>query len=463
MSLPGDPSAGAAARFVDHALGLKWSEVSEAARTAARLFLHDTLCVGVAGSATPGARKVLDVVRSWGEARTCSVLGQPAVRLPAPSAAFVNAFQIHGQEFDCVHEPAVLHPMATVMATLLAEAERSGPYSGEDFLISLIVGVDVAVALGLAATGPLTFFRPATAGVFGSVAAAARLRGLSASTALDAFGHALALASGTMQAHVEGKPGLPLQVGNAARSAIVAIDLALAGLSGPRFSIDGPFGYLKLFEVGSDLEPVLRDLAATRRIAEVSWKPFPTGRAAHGGLVALGELMSTHGLSTASLESLEFRAPPLIRRLVGRPARLDMEVGYARLCLPWLAATALTFGEVGLGDFTPERLADAVLHALAGRVSVVEDGSADPAAFTPLAAIARTKSGETIEIRIEAMLGAPSNPLSLTQHMEKARRCLAFAGWEGAHLDLWRAVSTLDACDDVSAALTLRAPEERSI
>jgi 2-methylcitrate dehydratase PrpD len=462
LSLPGDPPVGVAARLVDHALGLRWSEVSETARTAATLFLHDTLCVGVAGSATHGARKVLNVVRAWGESPDCSVLGHPTVRLPAPSAAFINAFQIHCQEFDCVHEPAVLHPMATVAATLLAEAERSGPYSGEAFLISLIVGVDVAVALGLAATGPLTFFRPATAGVFGSVAAASRLRGLSASTALDAFGHALAFASGTMQAHVEGKPGLPLQVGNAARSAIVAVDLALAGLSGPRFSMDGPFGYLKLFEVQFDMEPVLRDLAASRRIAEVSWKPFPTGRAAHGGLAALAALMKTHELSAATLESLDFRAPPLIRRLVGRPARLDMEVGYARLCLPWLAATALTHGEIGLGDFTPERLADADLNRLAGRIRVAEDGSADPAPFTPLVAIARTKAGETFETRVETMLGAPSNPLSLSQHMEKARRCLAFAGREGAHIDLWRAVSSLKDREDVSAALTPRAPEERS-
>ena len=89
-----------------------------------------------------------------------------------------------------------------------------------------------------------------------------------------------------------------------------------------------------------------------------------------------------------------------------------MEVAYARLCLPWLAATALTFGEVGLGDFTTERLADPALHALAGRIGVVEDGGGDPAAFTPLVAVAWTRAGETIEVRIETMLGSPSNPLS---------------------------------------------------
>jgi 2-methylcitrate dehydratase PrpD len=453
LTLEDEPSAGAEARLAAHALGLDWRRVPEAARGAATLFLHDTLCVGVAGAATPGARAVLQVARAWGEGGACSVLGRPGVRLPAPSAAFVNAFQIHCQEFDCVHEPAVLHPMATVTAALLAEAERGGPVAGEAFLVSLIVGVDVAVALGLAATGPLTFFRPATAGVFGSVAALARLRGFSAETTLDAFGLALAFASGTMQSHLEGKPALPLQVANAARAAIVAADLAAAGLKGPHRSIAGPFGYLSLMERASDLAPVLEALSGTRRIAEVSWKPFPTGRAAHGGLVALRALMDRHGLSACGLDRLDFRAPPLIKRLVGRPARLGMDVAYARLCLPWLAATALTYGEVGLGDFTPERLADPGLHALAARIGVIEDGGSDPAAFTPLVAVARTRAGETFEVRIEAMLGAPSNPLSLARHMDKARRCLAHAGLAGAHDELWKAVATLGDAVDAGAAL----------
>jgi 2-methylcitrate dehydratase PrpD len=409
----------------------------------------------MAGAATPGARAVLEVARGWGEGGACSVLGRPEITLPAPSAAFVNAFQIHGQEFDCVHEPAVLHPMATVTAALLAEAERGGPVPGEAFLISLIVGVDVAVALGLAATGPLTFFRPATAGVFGSVAALARLRGFSHETTLDAFGLALAFASGTMQSHVEGKPALPLQVANAARAAIVAADLAAAGLKGPHRSIEGPFGYLSLLESASDVSPVLENLSGSRRIAEVSWKPFPTGRAAHGGLVALRRLMDRHGLSPATLDRLEFRAPPLIQRLVGRPAEAGMDVAYARLCLPWLAATALTFGEVGLGDFTAERLSDPELHALAGRIGVTGDGGSDPAAFTPLVAVARTRSGETFEVRIEAMLGAPSNPLTFEQHMDKARRCVAHAGHEGADTALWNAVAALESTDDVGAALRL--------
>jgi len=454
-------SEGAAGRLVDHALGLAWADIPDTARTRAKLLLHDTLCVGVAGAVAPNAQAIRTVAGLWGEGGKCSILGRPGLSLPAPSAAFVNAFQIHCQEYDCVHEPAVLHPMATIVAALLAETDRGAPRSGEDFLTALIVGVDVAVALGLAATTPLRFFRPATAGVFGSVAALARLRGLDRATALDAMGYGLALASGTMQAHLEGKPALPVQVANAARSALVAVDLAVAGLKGAQASIDGPFGYLTLFEERFDLDPVLRDLASVRRVTEVSWKAFPTGRAAQGGLVAVGELMSEYAITRAGLASLSFRAPPLIKRLVGRPANDNMDVAYARLCLPWLAAVTLTLGEVRLGHFTPERLGDPDILSLARRISVEEDGSPDPAAFTPLIARATTVSGEVSEVVITAMLGAPSNPLTLDQHMEKARRCLGHAGLESAHDTFAQRVLCLETASDTRAALAIAPSEAR--
>ena len=439
--------------LVDHALGIEWAAVPSAAQDATRIFLHDSLCVGVAGRNAAHANAVLAMVRGWGEGGSASVLGRPGVTLPAASAAFVNAFQIHGQEYDCVHEPAVLHPMATVLAALLAEAERGTPVSGNDFLAAIIAGVDVAVTLGLAATGPLSFFRPATAGIFGCVVAIARLRRMERQQALDAFGHALAFASGTMQAHVEGKPALPVQVANAARSSLVAIDLARSGMPGVAAPIDGPFGYLALQEVSHDLPAALALLAQGHRIAEVSWKPFPTGRAGHGGIVATQRLMAEQGLRPETLDWLDYHAPPLIHRLVGRPAKPDMEPGYARLCLPWLLAVTLTRGTVGLADFRRESLDDSALMALAARIAVVNDGNPDPAAFVPARAVARLSGGRSVEMAIDAQLGSPQWPLTRDQHEAKALGCLSFGGLAVAHQPLIYAVAGLADSEDALASL----------
>jgi 2-methylcitrate dehydratase PrpD len=352
----------------------------------------------------------------------------------------------------------VLHPLATIVAALLADSARVGPCRGSDFLAALVAGVDVAVALGLAATSPLKFFRPATAGIFGSVAALARLRRLDRAAALDALGYALAFASGTMQAHVEGKPALPVQVANAARGAVAALDMALAGLSGPLGSVDGPFGYLPLFETAFDMAPVIADLGRVFRVSEISWKPFPTGRAAHGAITAIEMLLRDHPAAAQDLESLTYRAPPLIARLVGRKTVPDMTPAYARLCLPYLAAVTLTSGTVGLGDFSGGRLADPELLALAGRITVTVNEIADPAAFVPGLLIARFTGGRSVEIPVTSLLGSPAWKLTPEQHRAKAASCLAFADLSACDQPLADGIAGFADLEDVAALWALIEP-----
>lgn len=446
----------AAQALVDHALSLRWDALPGAVQADARRLLHDAVAVGAAGAGAAYSDAILAAARGWGgDVGTGLVLGRPGVRLPPTQAAFVNAFQLHGQEYDSVHEKAVLHPLPTIVPALIAELDRSGPYSGEEVLAAMVAGVDVAIALGVAATTPLRFFRPATAGVFGATAALARLKRLPRETAMDAMGYALAFSSGTMQAHTEGKPALPVQVAAAARSALQAIDVAEAGLPGPRDWLEGPFGYLPLFEAGFDIAPVLADLEHRHRIAEVACKPFPTGRACHGGLVAVRKLASEHGLGAGDLESLTYSAPPLIHHLVGRPAKSGMDTAYARLCLPYLAAVMLTRGQVGLDDYTPERLNEPDVLALAARIVVEPDGNPDPAAFVPARAIARLNDGREIVLDVTAQLGSPDFPMSRDEHLEKARSCLAFVGLEAIHAPLTDLFDRFDTLVDAREAFLL--------
>lgn len=439
-----------------HALSVEWITLPEPARDATRTFLLDSLGVGIAGSRAAFADDVAAAAQGWTGAGPAPVMGR-ALLAGAPQSAFINAYQIHAQEFDCVHEGAVVHPLATILSALMADTARQhGPVAGPEFAAALVAGVDIAATLGLAAKSPLKFFRPATAGIFGCVAAMARLRRLDLATTVSAFGHALAFASGTMQAHVEGKPGLPLQVAHAAQASLMAIDLAVAGLPGTTGSIEGPFGYLSLFETATDLSPLLADLGRVWRIAEVSHKPFPTGRAAHGAIVATQALMRDHGVTPANLDSLTYTAPPLIHRLVGRPLPAypgAMTANYARLCFAWLGAVVLTRGTVGLADFTPGRLTDPALHALGGRIQVLADGNPDPAAFVPAEAQARLTDGRLVQVRIDSQLGSPATPLSRDQHLRKFRACLEFAGATPLAEPLIDAIDRLHEQEDMAALL----------
>ncbi|MGQ2944329.1 MAG: MmgE/PrpD family protein [Blastomonas fulva] len=387
----------------------------EHVRAAALHLLGDTLAVGAAGSTTPGAEGVLAAARGWGAGEDARLIGS-SERLPAASAAFVNGFAIHCLEWDAVHEPAVVHALSVVAAALGASIDRMGGCDREDALAALAVGVDIAAGLGLAATSPLTFFRPATAGCIGAALAVARIEKVERLE--DVLGLAYSSLAGTMQAHVEGSIALPLQIANAARAAIAAVDLVKAGLTGPHDALEGPFGYFTLFDSG-DLSTYTRELGRIWRIAEISVKPYPSGRASHAVLGTLSDL----ALDPAAVESIEAYVPPLIARLVGRPVIADMTPAYARLCLPMLAALMITDGRIDPRRFVPETLADPALQALACKLTITVDGNPDPNALFPQALVVRLADGSTIERAIPHTLGSPDAPLSAAG--TAAKRALA--------------------------------------
>ena len=442
----------AAARFAEHAAEVSYDGLPHAVVNAVRAFLLDTVGVGIAGAQSQYAQTVRSVLaKEPGSDGRCSLWGGGDEADPR-SAAAINAFQAHAQEFDCVHEAAVLHPFTVVTPVLMSQAQVA-PMSGRTLIAAAAVGVDVAAGLGVAAKSQIRFFRPATCGLFGATAALAHARGLDADATTHALGYALAFASGAMQAHVEGTPALAVQIANAARNAFDAVALAQAGLPGPRGSIDGPFGYLRLFESDSDVAPVIAGLGATWRAAEVSWKPYPTGRAAHGGIDMTLQLRN-QGLTPETLQRLTIYAPPLIHHLVGRPIRTPLEVNYARLCLPYVAAVALRYGSVGLEDFTPAALADPITADIAARISVEVVANADPAAFTPQRAVAERSDGPALDVGIDLLPGSIQRPLSPAEQIDKFRRCCTFGfGRERTSVvdALLAAFDDLTRSDDVGA------------
>jgi len=247
------------AQLCRFALGLKYEDLNAASIDAAKVFISDTISVGVAGYNAPLAHELRSCVAAWGHSEIgASVLGSDA-RYPLANAAYLNAFQIHCQEFDCVHEAAVVHPMASVFAAIFSQAGVMEAVTGQDVLMATVVGVEIATRLGVCVSSPLKFFRPATAGVFGATLAVARLRGLSETQALEALGVALA------------------------QGAIMACDLIEAGFSGPSNALCGPFGYLTLFEDEFDVGALVDGLGGVGswerfNIIDLSHKPYPTGR-----------------------------------------------------------------------------------------------------------------------------------------------------------------------------------------
>jgi 2-methylcitrate dehydratase PrpD len=279
------------------------------------------------------------------------------------------------------------------------------------------VGVDIASGLGLSATGPMRFFRPATAGVMGAALAVARLDGLTREQMADAMGLAYSFAGGTMQAHVEASIALPLQIGRAAQGAVQAVDLVKAGMNGPHDVLEGLFGYSALIEP-LDLARYTADLGRVWRISEVSTKPYPSGRASHGVLGTLDAIRS----SQRPMTRIVAKVPPLVARLVNRPVTDAMTPAYARLCLPFLTALMLRTGRIDPRRFTPEDFADPLLREIAAMITIEVDDNADANALRPQRLII---DDDVIEIAHTP--GSPEAPMDAHQTAAKRDLCEVLA------------------------------------
>lgn len=161
-------------------------KLPQAAYADAERLLADTLSGGAAGAASPEAIQLLTAVKGWGVGTEARLLNGDTA--PVAAAAFFNGFAVHCLEWDAVHEGAVVHALSTVTSALLASSDRKGGSDPDEFLTALAIGVDIASGMGLAATGPMRFFRPATAGVIGAALAVARLEGIDPEKFADVLG-----------------------------------------------------------------------------------------------------------------------------------------------------------------------------------------------------------------------------------------------------------------------------------
>jgi aconitate decarboxylase len=404
--------------------------IPDVAHAAARMWMQDSIGVALSGASVPQSKIVLDVARSWGTSNEAHVWGSTET-LPAGSAALMNAFNIHNQEFDCVHERAVVHPMAVILAALFAYSEKltrmGSPVSGAKFTAALTLAVDCAAVIGMSATRAIRFFRPAQCGCLGAVAGICALADFDQTQSRDAFGLAYSQLSGTMQAHIEGTPALALQVGFAARAAVNAAELAARGFRGPHDILDGQHGYFALFETDAKPDAAFAELGKVWQITKVSHKPFPTGRAAQGGIAGLRYLMKTAGFSHHDVAQIVVAAPPLVRQLVNRPMQLGMNVSYARLCMPFLLAQTLSEGTVNLSAYSAANLSSQQLLALAEKVSMVADDNNDVNALRPQHITVTLKSGISRSHDLAYVYGAPEAPMSAEDQLQKFIHCAAFA------------------------------------
>lgn len=412
--------------FAEHVAATSFAHIETTAVAAAKTFVLDTLGVGIGGSIGPNAAALPDIVQAFGRGDQARVWGTGEA-LPPSAAAMCNAYRTHCSEFDCVHEAAVVHVMTIVLPAALAEAEHQGDVDGKRLIEAVILGVDVAAGIGQATQSGLKFFRPATAGTFGGVAAIAKLRNLSVDKLVMAFSIAYGQLCGTMQAHTEGSSLLAMQIGFGARNAVAAVTLAEHGITGPINVLDGEFGYFNLFENSGDATSVISQLGKKWCITDVAHKPFPSGRATHGIVDACLTLKRAHDISCESIATVSAEVPQLVHQLVGRAPRQQMDINYARLCARYVAACALIDGNVAFSDFNDDAYLRLGHRALADKIDMSSAGPETDGSLTPVSVEIVLTDGTRHRETVASVYGCPGNPMTYEAQLAKFRENCANA------------------------------------
>lgn len=409
--------------LVGFARDLRWSDVPETARAAARLAILDSLGCMLSGSATDFVRRTAGVFDTFGRAEQAGLVGSKS-RTSAPSAAFLNGLAANILDYDDAFErdgKGMGHPGASVIPAALAAAEHSSA-TAADFATAVVAGYEVANRI-IEAIQPTPARHAEVWGVavhqgFGAAVAAGRLYGLGAREFANAFGlagtHATVPAARKWNWRTRPLASPKDVVAFPAETGVRCALLAATGWQGSRDILDGAKGFWIM--AGSDRcdEKRLTDRLGSRwTVSELSFKPYPACRWVHAALEAAEGLMRDERLAAGDIRAVEVGSfADLVESFSDRrPATLiDGEFS-----LPWTMAAILAGLPKGPAWYADATLADPAMHALADRVTMVVDDEAQRRHFSDerkTMSVVRmtTTSGKMLERRVTVARGGLASP-----------------------------------------------------
>ena len=408
-------------QLAEHIVATRHDAIPQEAREAAKLFMLDTLAVSWAGSDAPGCREVNALLVSEG-GRADATGWAYGSRLPVTSAAFLNGMSSSALDYDSIGRGAAVHINIAVLPAALAMAERYRA-PGKDFLAALVTGADIMYRLAAALKKPNRGFHyTAAIGVFGAVAAAAKLLGLDAMATRHALGIAFIQSSGTQQANIQPSLTKRMLSAFAARSGVYAALLAQRGISAPSEVFEGRCGFFSLYQEG-DAAKALADIGKRFLNVNASIKKYPSCGCNHTSIEATLKLVRQYDLEPDDVQSIEATITPYIERIVGGkydPSG-DAQVA-AQFNLRYSIACALVRRRLGLAEIQEAAARDPTIAAHIGKISLKVDPE-QTGNRGPVVIRMQTRNHGEISCRVEDVVGGPEAPIPESEIEEKFREC----------------------------------------
>ncbi|TCV69332.1 MmgE/PrpD family protein [Neorhizobium sp. S3-V5DH] len=402
---------------------------SNLAMSRARDAVVDTIGCMIAGkddeSVAALTRAFDPEIAAGGEARL--VTGGSA----SPSlAALFNGTAAHALDFDDNFHPARAHVSAVLVPALLAVSTSGKITSGRRLLEAYLAGLEAQAAVGFG-VNPSHYNRgwhaTATVGSIGAAAGVAWLLGANENGLAAAMSLATSFACG-----LKGQFGTiakPLHAGIAARNAVEAARMALAGMSGRLDILERPQGFLDLF--GGDDAKGWEDLTfADEHIIEsrgVVTKRHPCCASTHRAIDALLDLKQEHQLLASDIARIETKVGISAARNLAYPDPADEM--QARFSMQYCLATAFLKGSLSLSDFTRQNIERPETRELMPRIEMQAYSAEEEKGVERLAHIVTVTTRDGRIYKKSRLHAKGSLEVPMSDHERKAKfiDCLSWA------------------------------------
>ena len=456
-------------RIIAHYTNLGFEDLPTEAVHATRNLIVDSLACAMAGSAAPLNPEIIERHIRWGGAPEATVLVFGS-RLPAPTAAWLNAAMIHSNDFDDTEDTTQNHVFVTILPALLAAGESLGrAMPGREVIAALAGAADVTLRLNAVVHRSIhSGWLPTT--VFGAVSAsmaAARVLGLGEDGIANAAGFGYAQSHGNRQALLDGSVAKRLQPAFSARAGVHSAVLAQTGATGPRRIVEGADGVIELFGGGQgDPGALTEKLGEKFHVTRIGMKPYPSCRVSHPHISAALEARERLGHFEASeVESVEVWATPIGHSMIGQPFQIreNPQVD-AQFSAQWTTAFSLLRGVPRIAHFDPDAIVSgAEVRELARKIRVriwVEESLL----LVPVRIRVKLKDGREADVTHEKIKGSPEWAMSEKERKEKFFSC-AEAAAVALEPDLveraFEELSSLEDCADVRPILAGLTPAKK--
>jgi 2-methylcitrate dehydratase PrpD len=447
--------------LVNYVLDTAYDQIPKEIVELGKVLMLTVLGTTIAGAGEEDCRAVAGLIKDWGGRNECTILLYGG-KVSAHNAAFVNSYVARALDF-CEGMVPGMHLGSSCVPVGLAMAELAKGCSGKEFLTSLVVGAEVASRInacsiynGFDPTGVCT--------LFAATAMAGRILGVDKETMLNALGIAFNRAGGSFQSNIDGALVVRAIQGFASRDAIISIELAKAGITGPPNFLKGLYGYFHLFGQDSyPMDTLLGNWMKTFCMKRMNFKKYPSCWATASGIDATIELIRETNLVPEDVKHVSVTMTPYAYKLVGHKFEVgDRPTVNAQFNVSYCVANALVRRSSKIEHFDAVAVGDPEVLNIVNKIGVTVDPDLEQTGHNAVVLHVETKKGRHLEKTVAFPRGGGlDNPLTKEEHLERFFDCFRFGKGilpqERVDLIL-SSVDRLEELDDVRVFIPLLLP-----